>query len=111
MRSIQNATRVEVCSPLSELSINAKNAPRLDTLNGKTICELWITGRWRGEKTFPVIRKLLRERFPDVKFVPYSEFPYNTTPQPYDSYLVPLDKVAGLLKSKGCDAVILGNGG
>jgi hypothetical protein len=103
---------LEVLNPTSEVTISGKNAPRLDTLNGKTICELWTTGHWAGELTFPVLRELLKQRYPDVKIVPYTEFPYKerglATRETYEPYF---DKMGDLLGSKGCDAVLVGNGG
>lgn len=99
--------KLKVFNPLPAVTITAKNAPRLDTLNGKTICEISATGYWRSQQTFPIIRKLLQRKFPNVKIVPYTELPIGRT----DRYPVPLDKVEELLKSKGCDAVLLGNGG
>jgi hypothetical protein len=107
-----NYVRLEVLNPTSEVTVSATNAPRLDTLNGKTICELWTTGHWGGELTFPVLRELLQQRYPDVKIVPYTEFPYKerglATRETYEPYF---DKMGELLGSKGCDAVLVGNGG
>ncbi len=49
-------------------------AERLETLNGKTICELWNYA-FRGEEIFSILEKTLRERYPTVKFVSWREFP------------------------------------
>jgi hypothetical protein len=101
--------RLEVLSPLSKFAITKENAARVDSLQGKTICEVWETGDYGGDRTFPVLRELLQKRFPDAKFVPYTDFPIG---QRYpDPRWVPHDKVAETLKAKGCDAVLLGNGG
>lgn len=112
MGAKKNLVRLEVLNPTSEVSVSAENAKRLDTLNGKTICELWATGHWAGEKTFPMIRELLRQRYRDVKFVPYTEFPFKergfSTRESYEAYF---GRMGDLLKPKGCDAVIVGNGG
>jgi hypothetical protein len=112
MKSKKKSVKLKVFNPASRVTVSTKNAPRLDTLNGKTICELWATGHWAGEKTFPVIRELLRKRFPDVKIVPYTEFPFKergfSTRESYEAYF---GKMGDLLKPKGCDAVIVGNGG
>ena len=68
---------------------------------------------WRANETFPVIRELLRERFPTSTVIPYEAFPkIHLSPlraKPKDA--VPLEGVGEELKKKGCDAVILGNGG
>lgn len=101
--------KLAVSSPISEVAINRGNAPRFDTLNGKTICEVWATGHYGADRTFPIIRTILQERFPDIKIVPYTEFAIGK-PNISERW-GPLDKVAEILKAKECDAVLLGNGG
>ena len=80
-------------------------------MNGKTVCEIW-NGGFKADVMFPIIEKMLRERFPDVKTVPFTEFPAVTI-----FSLDPMNKKAtleavraALLRNK-CDAVITGNGG
>lgn len=86
-------------------------APRLDTLNGKTICEIW-NGGFKADVMFPIIETMLRERYPAARTVSYAEFPAVTI-----FSLDPVNKAATLeavknaLLAKGCDAVITGNGG
>lgn len=75
-----------------------RHAPRLLELSGKTICEL-SDRIWEDYRTFPVIRKLLRERFPTSTIIPYTELP-----DEIDS-----DETANIIKEKGCDGVIVGN--
>jgi hypothetical protein len=48
-------------------------AKRVDTLAGKTVCELW-DGIFRGDEIFPMLEKWLAEEYPGVKFVNYKEF-------------------------------------
>ncbi|MBI2876330.1 MAG: hypothetical protein HYY20_05560 [Candidatus Tectomicrobia bacterium] len=48
-------------------------ARRLDTLEGKTIGQLWDQ-IFRGDEIFPLLEEGLRQRFPDVKFVNYEVF-------------------------------------
>ena len=51
-------------------------APRLPNLNGKTIGE--ISNRlWEADRIFPRIREVLTQLYPDIKFVPYTEFPHH----------------------------------
>ena len=109
MESKIDAVKLEVSSPLSEVAVNRGNAPRLNTLNGKTICEIWTTGVYGGDRTFPIIRKALQEQYPGITIVPYTEFPLGK-PKSSERW-APLDQVAGILRSKKCDAVLLGNGG
>jgi hypothetical protein len=109
MESKAGLVKLEVFNPLSDIAVTGGNAARLDTLNGKTICEVYTTGDYGGDRTFPVIRELLQKRFPDVKIVPYTEFAVG---QPKaNPRWGPLDKVAEILGEKECDGVLLGNGG
>jgi len=74
-------------------------ARRLEDLNGKTIGE--ISNRmWESDRIFPLIRDLLKKRFPDIKFVPYTEFPSGP------DKIIDNEDLGGLVAAKGCDAVI-----
>ena len=42
-------------------------------LDGKTVCELW-NGLFRGDTMFPIIRKKLMARYPDMRFVEHNKF-------------------------------------
>lgn len=48
-------------------------ARRLDTLNGKTIAQLWDY-LFAGDEVFAALEEALRQRFPQVKFVSWREF-------------------------------------
>jgi hypothetical protein len=48
-------------------------ATRLDTLNGKTIAQLWDF-LFAGDEVFTALEEKLREQFPAVKFVSWREF-------------------------------------
>ena len=48
-------------------------APRLDTLDGKTVAEVWDY-QYRGDEIFGWLEEELRQRFPAVRFVHWSEF-------------------------------------
>lgn len=76
-------------------------APRLDTLEGKTICEL-SNDAWQAHRILPLIRTLLQERFPTAKFIPYTEFPMGPKDGGIDS-----DEAADLVVKKGCQAAII----
>ncbi len=91
---------LEVYNPTGSIEITELYAPRLADLSGKTICEL-SHGGWEYSRTFPVIRELLKKRFPDARIVPYTEFPSIRDVQP--------DVLSDLLKEKGCDGAIVGN--
>ena len=66
--------KLEVVSPLGRDTVTrAGAAPRLDTLEGKTVCEIW-NGVFKGDVTFPMIRKLLQARYHGLEVIPYTEF-------------------------------------
>lgn len=48
-------------------------AKRIDTLDGKTIGELW-DDLFRGDEIFPMLREELGRRFQGVRFVNYRVF-------------------------------------
>jgi hypothetical protein len=48
-------------------------ARRLDTLNGKTVAQLWDY-LFAGDEVFGALEETLRERYPDVKFISWREF-------------------------------------
>lgn len=85
------------------------SAPRLDTLAGKTIGEVW-NGVFKGNYTFPVVRRLLKERFPDLKIVPYTEFPHAPHSDNPARQKELADEVIAIAKRNHCDALITGNG-
>lgn len=100
-----------VISPTGSESIPQKNlARRLDTLNGKTICEVWNED-FKGDIMFPIYREMLKARFPDVKIVPYTELPYASLKGTPSYQREVLQQIIAGLKEKGADAVITGNGG
>jgi hypothetical protein len=85
-------------------------APRLDTLESKTIC--MIAGdAFKADVTFPKIQELLKAKYPRAKIVSYLDMPYYE-PGTYGSSPDPeREEVSAAITNKGCDAVISGNGG
>jgi hypothetical protein len=74
-------------------------APRLASLNGKTIGE--ISNRlWAADRIFPVIRDLLCQRFPGIRFLPYTDFPSGS------DKIMDDENLGELVLANGCDAVI-----
>ncbi len=100
----------DVVSPLGlEAVRSAGNARRLDRLEGKTVAEFW-NGVFKGDQSFPVIRRLLQQRFPGVKIIPFTEFPHAAGSDHPAKQRELAQRMATLAKEKGCDAVISGNG-
>ena len=101
----------EVLSPLGEQNVTMITmAPRLDTLDGKTVCELW-NASFKSDITFSTIRELLKRKFPGVKVVPYTEMPVHHLMENPGVSNAESEALIVALKEKGCDAVISGNGG
>jgi len=93
-----------VVSPLGDVTLEMmKMGPRLSTLSGKTVCMV-SNNAFKVNITMPVIAKALQERYPGLKVVPYQDMPAAPSVDTWD-------KFPELYKSKGCDAVISGNGG
>ena len=96
----------EVIWPRGKKTVQSiRLAKRVDTLAGKTVCELW-NGAFRGDETFPMLREELTKRFPGIKFIPWEEFGqmggFNE-----DRILAELPTK---MKAIGCDVAISGMG-
>ena len=50
-----------------------KLAPRLDTLEGKTVAQLWDE-LFKGDIVFELLEEGLKKRYPAIKFVSWREF-------------------------------------
>jgi hypothetical protein len=98
---MQNKVMLEVHNPSGSTDIKYVHAPRLETLNGKTIGEI-TNGLWQYQRTFPLIREMLQKRFPEVSIVPYTEFPEGV-------HNIDVGNIGEVVKEKGCDGVIIGN--
>ncbi len=78
-------------------------APRLDSLAGKTVGQLW-DDLFRGDEIFPMLEAALGRKFPGVKFVGYRTFgsTHGATEQAVIASLAPR------MREHGVDAVISG---
>jgi len=97
----------KVVWPLGKLTYQPVTLkPRPTDLNSLTVGELSDYG-FKAEVIFPLIRKLLKQRYPDIKFVEYTAFG-NTHGAQEDEVISALpDK----LQKCGCNIVISGVGG
>ena len=82
----------------------------LDTLAGKPIDEVY-NNHFKGEQMFRAYRRLLTEKYPGVKIIPYDQFPIIYVGGDPASQKKTAEKTAALAKEWGCDAIITGNGG
>ena len=74
MSTVSNDGYYEVFSPRSPRLVQIKQlAPRLGTLNDKTVAQLW-TFQYRGDEVFEWLEEALKARFPGVCFVSWREF-------------------------------------
>jgi hypothetical protein len=89
--------------PTGAFQVSQTFAPRLEDLNGKTICEV-TDDSWETDRTFPAIRQLLQKMYPTLKVVTFDRFPFLSTGT----------DVPGLedaVKKEGCQGAIVGNAG
>jgi len=101
---------IEVVSPVGlEVVKRSASSPRLGNLDGKTIGEVW-NGVFKGDFTFPIIRKLLQQKYPSLRIIPYTEFPHTPGSDNPSQQRERARRIAAMAKEKGCDAVISGNG-
>lgn len=102
--------KYEVVSPVGLDTVKRVSAaPRLESLTGKKIGEVW-NGVFKGDVTFPVIRRLLKARYPDLEIVPYTAFPHAPGSDNPARQRDLAREIAALAKEQGCHAVISGNG-
>ena len=98
--------RYDVVWPRSERQMeNRPAAPRLDSLRGKTIVQLWDY-LFRGDEVFSLLEEGLRARYPDIRFVSWSEF--GSTHGEDEREI--LANLPGRLREFGADAVVSGMG-
>ena len=104
-------SKMGVISP-EGLQLNAiTGASRhLDTLEGKTIGEVY-NNHFKGELMFSTYRRLLKEKYPGIKIIPYDEFPIVYVGGDAASQKRIAKEIAAIAKEKGCHAIITGNGG
>lgn len=102
--------KLVVVSPLGfEVVKSTGSAPRLTSLAGKTIGEVW-NGVFKGNVTFPFVRRALQQRFPDLKIIPYTEFPHAPHSDNPARQKELAEQVIEIARRNNCDALITGNG-
>jgi hypothetical protein len=93
----------KVLSPMGASTVGKSPiASPIPDLSGKTICAMRRI--FRADETFPMIEKLLKERFKDIKFIPNWEMPEFRVATPADELAF-----ARLLHEKECDVLLVGN--
>lgn len=92
---------LKVHNPTGAMEVVQQHAQRLESLHGRTIGELG-NGSWEDQVILPALREQLQQRFPDLKIIPYTEFPRGTEN-------IDRDSTIELLLERGCEAVITAN--
>ncbi len=106
MSDKDNGGHYEVVWPRSERQLQMQPlAKRLDTLEGKTVAELWDFV-FRGDEVFEVLERDLKRRYPGINFVSWRDFGA-THGEDEREILASLPR---RFKEMGVDAVISGMG-
>jgi len=93
-----------VISPLGENTVKMiEMTRRLDTLSNKTVCMV-SNSSFKVNITMPAIAKALQETVPGIKIIPYTQMATAYSGADWEA-------MPGQFKTKGCDAVVSGNGG
>jgi hypothetical protein len=102
MLGISNSYKV--LSPVNKSTTEiASLASHIPDLSGKTICAMRHT--FRADETFPMLEALFREKYDNIKFIPNTEMP-DARP----ATAAEAEELTKVLKEKGCDVVLAGNG-
>ena len=102
--AVAEPVKLTLLDPTGAQEITHLFAKRLPDLNGRVIAELAVDPtKWQPHRTMPYIEELLKNQFPDVKFIPMQEFPMGTQ--------ISQDRVIKLVAARKPDAVIIGNAG
>jgi hypothetical protein len=80
-------------------------AKRLETLNGKTVAQLWDF-IFRGDEVFALLEEGIKARYPDVRFVSWREFGCTHGAEEQEV----LASLPRRFQAMGVDAVISGMG-
>jgi hypothetical protein len=100
-----------VVRPIGESTVKMISmTPRLNTLAGKTVCMVWNRA-FKADITLPAIAEQLKQIYPDIKVVPYTEMPDAPRPSTPDNPQKDAEDLRVALKEKGCSALVTGDGG
>lgn len=98
---------LSVLNPQGHVKKERALTPRLDTLKGKKIA-MWLTATpdqlyaGKGAELYDLLEKMLREKYPDIRIVRYTDLPMKFMPE---------KEVADAIIAAKPDAVVAGFGG
>lgn len=103
----QKSTPVEltVFDPSGSTEISQLHAPRLDTLDGKTIAFV-SDDAWEDHRMFPLLKELFAEQYPNTTIIPQDNFIHGI-----DALTVENNGLPEAMQEKNVDGVIVGNAG
>ena len=89
-----------VVSPIGESTVTMISmTPRLNTLAGKTVCMAW-NRVFKADITLPTIGEQLKQIYPNIKIVPYTEMPAAPLPSPPDHPPKDAEELRAALRKK-----------
>lgn len=94
-------TTLEVYNPCGATEILQLHAPRLNSLDGKTIGFV-SNDAWQAHRILPLIAELMEHEFNGLKTIPYTEFPIG-------NLNIDSDQTIEQAKKRGVDAVVIGS--
>ena len=103
----QAPVTLAVLNPQGPVKKNRELAPRLGTLDGKKVA-LWLSSTpdqvyaGKGAELYDVLAKMLKEKFADIKIVPYADLPMKFAPE---------NEVVAAITAAKPDAVVAALGG
>lgn len=92
---------LDVFDPSGATEISRLHAPRVESLEGKTVAFL-SDDMWQAHRMFPMLKELLEDRYDNITVISESDFPMGNT-------AIDRDETADLFVERGVDAVIVGN--
>ena len=102
---VEEVKKVRVYDPTGGIEITQAFAPRLDTIEGKTIAFVSNDG-WEAPRTFEKIKELFAERYPSVTILSWENWAHGT-----DNITKDKNGILKKLQEAGVDAAIVGNAG
>ncbi len=94
-------TTLRVFNPSGATEIRSVHAPRLGTLEGKSIAFL-SNDMWQAHRTLPLLQELLQGRFRGVRVLSHQEFPQGNAQ-------IDSDATVAAVLARGAQAAVLGN--
>lgn len=92
---------LEVFDPSGATEVTRLHAPRLASLDGKTVAMI-SDDMWQSHRMLPLLKELLEARYDDITVIPETDFPMGNT-------AIDRDETVDMLVDRGVDAVIVGN--